>query len=404
MLMSKWWTAPILWAMAALAWAEAPPEATAKWNMPIGVTEISREVHGLHMLIFWVVVAIGVVVFSVMFYSIWAHRRSKNPTPATFHESTTVEIIWTVIPFVILIAMAIPATGTLIKIEDMRGAEMSVKVTGYQWLWEYEYVDTDVRIISRLDEASNAARQRGSGIDPSTVEHYLLNVDNRLVLPTDTKIRFLITANDVIHSWWVPAFGMKRDAIPGFINEMWTQIDTPGVYRGQCAELCGRDHGFMPIVVEAIPPEEFKVWLAEQQNGGNGAAAAMPAAMSAAEVAEVAAVEGVSTDAATDSAASEELSRDALMATGEKVYGAQCSACHRPEGQGMPPAFPSLIGSQIVLGDATTQITQTLNGKGAMPPFRHLSDADIAAAITYTRNAWGNDAGMVQPAAVAAQR
>lgn len=396
--MSKWWTAPILWAMAAISWAEAPPEATAKWNMPVGVTEISREVYGLHMMLFWVVVAIGVGVFSVMFYSIWAHRRSRNPEPATFHESTTVEIVWTTIPFLILIAVAIPATGTLIKIEDMRGSELSVKITGYQWLWEYEYLDSDVRIISRLDADSNVARQRNSGIDPNTVDNYLLEVDNRLVLPTDTKIRFLITANDVLHSWWVPAFGMKRDAIPGFINEMWTRIDKPGIYRGQCAELCGRDHGYMPVVVEAVSPEEFRAWLARQQ--GDETAAANVIEPVAEPLMLAAAPATVATDANVDAPAD----KDALVAAGQKLYNTQCAACHRPTGEGMPPAFPKLVGSALVKGDPAAQIAQTLNGKGAMPPFRHLSDGDLAAVITYTRNAWGNDAGVVQPADIAALR
>ena len=411
--MRNWLAAPLLWMTALTVQAEAE---VAKWNMPVGVTEISREVHGLHMLIFWVVVAIGVGVFAAFFYSIWAHRRSRNPKPATFHESTTVEIVWTVLPFVILIAMAIPATGTLIKIEDSSDAEMSIKVTGYQWMWGYEYVGEDYSFYSRLDRDSDRARQVGSGIDPSSVDNYLLEVDNRLVVPTDTKIRFLLTSNDVIHAWWVPALGMKRDAIPGFINEMWARIDEPGVYRGQCAELCGRDHGFMPVVVEAVPPAEFEAWLAGKRGDeGSDTAASEPVqvaeadtgtatATDATEVAAADADADAEAEAPADDAASAELELAALMETGEKVYKTNCVACHQASGKGMPPAFPSLIGSAVVTGDPTTQIEQVLNGKNAMPPFGHLSDEQIAAVVTYTRNSWDNDSGVVQPADVAALR
>ena len=406
MSMRNWLAAPLLWVVAFAA--QAQEKSYAYWNMPKGVTEISRDVYGLHMLIFWVVVVIGVGVFAAFFYSIWAHRRSRNPKPATFHESTTVEIVWTVIPFLILIAMAIPATGTLIKIEDSSDAEMTVKVTGYQWMWGYEYVGEDVSFISRLDRASDRARQVGSGIDPRTVENYLLEVDNRLVIPTDTKVRFLLTSNDVIHSWWVPEFGMKRDAIPGFINEMWARVDEPGVYRGQCTELCGRDHGFMPVVVEAVPPAEFERWLAEQK-GESGAAEAAPTAAGT----EVAAAEaGTTTDAAVDAgneaadeaAAAEPLDQAELMAAGEKAYKANCVACHQASGEGMPPAFPSLVGSSVVNGETAQYITQVLNGKNAMPPFGHLSDKEIAGVVTYTRNSWGNESGPVQPGDVAALR
>ncbi|MHA7834263.1 MAG: cytochrome c oxidase subunit II [Algiphilus sp.] len=407
MSMRNWLAAPLLWVVAFAAQAQ---EDYAYWNMPKGVTEISRDVYGLHMLIFWVVVAIGIGVFAAFFYSIWAHRRSRNPKPATFHESTTVEIVWTVIPFLILIAMAIPATGTLIKIEDSSDAEMTVKVTGYQWMWGYEYVGEDVSFISRLDRESDRARQVGSGIDPRSVENYLLEVDNRLVIPTDTKVRFLLTSNDVIHSWWVPEFGMKRDAIPGFINEMWAKVDEPGIYRGQCTELCGRDHGFMPVVVEAVPPAEFERWLAEQK--GETASTADSDATTEA-VTEVAAAESATaTDAAVDAdaeasdagAADAPLEVAELMAAGERAYKSNCAACHQASGQGMPPAFPSLVGSSVVNGDAADYIMQVLNGKNAMPPFGHLSDKEIAGVVTYTRNSWDNDSGPVQPGDVAALR
>ena len=251
------------------------PSAFADWdlNMTQGVTGISHKVYDLHMMILIVCAIIGVVVYGAMFWSIVNHRKSKHPTPAQFHHSTTVEIVWTVIPFLILVGMAIPAASTLIQMEDTSDSAMTVKITGYQWKWRYDYVDQGVGFYSTLDAKSNAARQLHSGIDPNTVPHYLLNVDHPLVLPVDTKIRFLITSGDVIHSWWMPALGFKKDAIPGYINAEWTKIDKPGTYRGQCAELCGRDHGFMPIVVVAKSKADFQKWLDEQKKGGeNGSA------------------------------------------------------------------------------------------------------------------------------------
>ncbi len=233
-------------------------------NMSIGVTPFSRDVYQLHMIILGIVSVIGILVFAAMFTSIYLHRKSRGAKPAQFSHSTRAEIIWTVIPVLILVGMAIPATRVLIDMEDTSGAEIDVKVTGYQWLWHYEYLNEGISIFSALDRDSNLARQIGSGINPRDVDHYLLEVDNRLVLPTDTRIRFLLTSGDVIHSWWVPELGWKRDNIPGMINEAWTLIEEPGVYRGQCAELCGKDHGFMPIVVEAVPPEEFRAWVAMQ--------------------------------------------------------------------------------------------------------------------------------------------
>ena len=234
-------------------------------NMPRGVTSLSQEAYRLHMIILWVCVAIGVIVFGAMFISIALHRKSRGVQPAQFTHSNKAEALWTVIPAIILVAMAIPATNALLSMEDTSNAELDVKVTGYQWKWEYEYLDSGVSFISSLDRNSDVTRQLNSGIDPASVPNYLLNVDNPLVLPTDTRIRFLITSGDVIHAWWVPEFGWKRDAIPGLINEAWVEIQEPGTYRGQCAELCGKDHGFMPVVVEAVPPAEFEQWLAQQQ-------------------------------------------------------------------------------------------------------------------------------------------
>ena len=233
--------------------------------MTEGVTPLTKEVYGLHMTIFWICVVIGIGVFGALFWSIIMHRRSKRKEAANFHESHVVELIWTVIPFIILIAMAVPATKTLIKMENTDDAEITVKATGYQWMWGYDYLEDDISFYSRLDADSNVARQRGSNIDPASVDNYLLNVDKEVVLPTDTKIRILTTAADVIHSWWVPELGGKRDAIPGFINEMWFVIEEEGVYRGQCTELCGKDHGFMPIVVRAVSPAEYQQWVASQK-------------------------------------------------------------------------------------------------------------------------------------------
>ena len=240
-----------------------PGIANADWelNLTEGVTPYSHTVYDLHMLILWICTIIGVVVFGLMFYSMMTFRKSKGAQPAQWHESTKVEVLWTIVPFLILIGMAIPATKALIMMEDVTGSEMTIKVTGYQWKWHYQYLDSGVAFFSTLKDDANRARQLGSDIDPGSVENYLLDVDNYLVVPTNTKIRFLTTAADVIHAWWVPALGWKRDAIPGFINESWAIIEEPGVYRGQCAELCGKDHGFMPIVVEALSKEDYAAWV-----------------------------------------------------------------------------------------------------------------------------------------------
>ncbi|WP_366943438.1 cytochrome c oxidase subunit II [Nevskia sp.] len=371
----------------------------AYWNLPKGVTDISNEVWHLHMAAFWVCVAIAVVVFGVMFYSIFAHRRSKHPVPATFHHSTTVEIIWTIIPFVILIGLAVPAAGTLIKQYDSRNSDLTIKITGYQWKWQYEYVGEGVSFFSTLDAKSNEARQLGSGIDPKTVPHYLHNVDNYLVLPVGKKVRFLLTSNDVIHGWWVPDLAIKKDAIPGFINDMWTQINEPGIYRGQCTVLCGRDHGFMPVVVEAKTEAEYAAWLARMK-GGETVAAAAPAIATDAAVDAPAAAEPVVAEPAAPEAAPVEVAAAAPAAApaaagpnGEKVYLGNCAACHQATGAGLPPTFPALTGSKVVAGPAAGVITQVLKGKNAMPPFAQLSDAEIAAAVTYVRNNLGNKVG-----------
>jgi cytochrome c oxidase subunit 2 len=264
--------------LAALAAGLAAPLAHADWgglNMPVGVTALSREIYDLHMLIFWVCVWIGVLVFGVMIWSLVKFRKSKGAVADTsMVHSTKAEIIWTIAPIIILVAMAVPAARVLIAIEDTRNTELNIKVTGYQWKWHYDYLDAGVSFFSTLDARSNEARQLGSGIDPASVSDYLLNVDNPLVVPEDTKVRLLLTAQDVIHAWWVPAFGMKKDAIPGFVNELWFKVEKgkTGLYRGQCAELCGRDHGFMPIVVNVLSKEAYAAWLEQKQ------AEALPAA------------------------------------------------------------------------------------------------------------------------------
>ena len=259
----------VLAAMIAATWLAlvAPGLTGNEVNMTRGVTQQSVDHFDLHMIVLWICVIIGIGVFTVMFTSIFLHRKSRGHEAAKFSHSTRAEIIWTIIPVLILVVMAVPATTALVRMEDSSGAEMTVKITGFQWRWKYEYLDQDISFISSLSASSNAARRVNSGVTPESVDHYLRDVDNPLVLPIGRKIKFLITADDVIHSWWVPALGWKRDAIPGFVNEAWTNIEKPGTYRGQCAELCGKDHGFMPIVVIALPEDEFEAWVNEQLAG-----------------------------------------------------------------------------------------------------------------------------------------
>ena len=383
------------WALLSLMLLLVPFGASAEWgalNMPQGVTEISNEVYTLHMRIFYICCAIGAAVFSVMIYSMFAHRKSKGVKPATFHESTTVEIVWTVVPLVILIAMAIPAARVLIKMEDFSDSEMSIKVTAYQWRWQYEYMDSGVSFYSQLEPSHNEARQMGSDVDleatfsPSRNRGeseggvYLKEVDNELVIPVGKKIRFLHTAADVIHSWWVPDLAVKKDAIPGFINENWALIEEPGVYHGKCAELCGRGHGFMPIVVRAVPQEEFDIWVAEKQ-------------LAMASVSEQ---------------ADRQWAHQELVSVGEKVYQANCMSCHQAEGQGIPGMFPAIGGSDVATGSIDKHIDTVMNGidGSMMSQFSEvLSDADLAAVITFQRNAFGNNTGdTLQPAHIKSLR
>lgn len=349
-------------------------------NMPTGVTDLSKEIYDLHMLAFWVCVGIGVVVFGAMIISIFKHRKSKGAVPATFHESTTAEIIWTIIPIVILVALAIPAAKTLIKVEDSSNSDMTIKVTGHQWKWEYDYPEEGIRFFSNLDAKSRELSKMGSTEDPASFEHYLLDVDNPVVIPVGKKVRFLFTANDVIHAWWVPDLAVKKDAIPGFVNDMWAKVNTPGTYRGVCAELCGKDHGFMPIKVIAMEEGDYNKWIVEQKDKAKAAAAAND----------------------------KEWSKEDLMAQGKKVYTNNCASCHQANGLGLPGVFPAIKDSPVIKSGTEPHIDIVLNGKAgtAMQAYgKQLSDADIAAVVTYQRNAFDNNLGdVIQPPAIKALR
>jgi cytochrome c oxidase subunit 2 len=338
-------------------------------NMSPGATEVGHSIYDLHMLILGICVVIGIGVFGVMFYSIFYHRKSRGVVPATFHESTKVEILWTVIPFFILVGMAFPATSTLLEIYNTDDAELDILVTGYQWKWKYEYINENGENVSYFSNLRTPQSEIYN--TASKGEHYLLEVDEPVVLPANTKVRFLITANDVIHSWWVPALAVKKDAIPGFINEAWTKTAEEGIYRGQCAELCGKDHGFMPIVVNVVSQEEYDTWLGEKQ-------------AEAAEIKEL---------------MSKTFTLDEQMERGKAVYGQYCLACHGPNGEG--GVGTPIAGSAIATGELAGHLDIGINGVPgtAMQAFGgQLNDVDMAAVITYQRNAFGNNMGdTVQP-------
>ena len=338
-------------------------EVLSDWdalNMREGVTQVSRDVFELHMLIFYICVVIGAVVFSVMFYSLFRYTKKRNPNPSTFHESTKLEVAWTVVPFLILIAMAVPASKTLTEIYDDEEGEINIQVVGYQWKWEYKYLEDDINFFSNLstdqDEIYNLVPKG---------ENYLLEVDEPLIIPVDTRVRFLITANDVIHSWWVPDFAIKQDAIPGFINTAWTRAEETGIYRGNCTELCGKNHGFMPVVVKVVEKDEYSDWVLSKKEE----------AIKLAELTE------------------KEWSLAELTQRGEGVYQKNCVACHQMNGEGLPPIFPALAGSDIVMFDKDRNVEILMEGVqgAAMQSFANqLSEVDMAAVITYTRQAWGN--------------
>ena len=415
-------------------------------NFQEPVTDVARDIYSLHMTIFYVCVLIFVAVFSVMFYSIFKHRKSKNFEPSQFSHSTSVEIVWTIIPFFILVGMAIPATKVLINMEDTTKSDLTIKITGYQWKWGYEYLDTDVSFYSTLTTPVEQINQFDTENAVKQEENYLLEVDNYLVVPAGRKVRALITANDVIHAWWIPAFGTKKDAIPGYINELWFNVDEDktGIYRGQCAELCGKDHAFMPIVVKVVSGEEFDQWLAaggtfdvspiaeelevktlEVQtvaaqlideaaetvvNTVVPPANAQEPVINELESAEVqnSTQEAVSVDAAEDvDGEKATIISDELMSTGKKVY-ATCSACHGADGQGIPGVFPAIAGSSVAAGPIEEHIDIVMFGKAgtAMAAFAsQLSDEEIAAVVTYQRNSFGNNTGdAALPADIKAKR
>ena len=350
-----------------------------QYNLQEPQSIIAREIYDLHTLIMWIIVGIFVVVFGAMTYAIVMHRKSVGHKAAQFHEHVGIEIAWTIIPFFILIGMALPATKTIISMKDTSSADITIKATGYQWKWGYDYLQEGIGFYSNL----STPREQIENKAPKG-EHYLIEVDNPVVVPVGKKIRIITTANDVIHAWWVPALGIKQDSIPGFVRDTWFRADKEGTYRGQCAELCGKDHGFMPIVVEVVSPEKYAAWVAEQKKK---MAAAVPDP-------------------------SKQWTLEELKAQGEKVYAANCVACHQPTGMGVPGTFPALSGSKVTTGPKVAQINIVLNGvvKDGKPTLmaafgKQLSDADLAAVITFTRNNWSNKTGdMVTPAEIKAAK
>jgi cytochrome c oxidase subunit 2 len=346
--------------------------AADELNLRVGVTDISRQVYDLHMTIFLICVAIGVLVFGVLFWSVFNHRKSKGVEAATFHESTKLELAWTIVPTLILIVMAVPATQVLVAMYDTGGEDMSIEVRGYQWKWQYKYLDDDYN--NTLSFFSVMSTPRDEIYNQSVKgDNYLLQVDEHLRIPTNRKVRFLITAEDVIHAWWVPDFGIKRDAVPGMLNELWTVVEEPGIYRGQCTELCGKDHGFMPIVVEVLPEAEFDAWYASK----------------------------VSSELVRQESFGETLSHEELMAQGETVYSTYCASCHLANGEGVAPVFPAIAGSAVAMGPRDDHLNLVINGVAgtAMQAFgRQLDPAQLASVVHYQRHAFGNDAGdMSQP-------
>lgn len=358
------WAGMGLFLLAGLAQAEM------RLNLQEPITELGHKVYDLHLLMTIVCGVIFVAVFGVMFWSVFVHRKSAGHKAATFHESTTVEILWTIVPVFILLGMAWPATKTILAMRDTSNPDITIKATGYQWKWGYDYLKGAGEGISFTSNLSTPQPQIRNEAAKGT--DYLLEVDNELVVPVGKKVRILTTANDVIHAWWVPALAVKQDAIPGFIRDTWFRAEKTGTFRGQCAELCGKDHGYMPIVVKVVTEEEYAAW-AEKKKAEQAAAADDPNKMYTVEE---------------------------LAPRGEKIFAANCAACHQANGQGLPPAFPALDGSKVVLGPQDGQIDVLLHGRQgtAMASFKHMSDTDIAAVITYTRNSWSNKTGeVVQP-------
>ena len=354
--------------------------AVRQLNLAPPVTRIAEEQHFLHWMMLIICVVIFVAVFSVMFYSIWKHRKSVGHKPATFHESTTVEIIWTIVPFLIVIGMALPATKVVVAMKDTSNADLTIKATGYQWKWGYDYLKGEgegLSYISTLDATQRAMSNNGAKGD--IPDNYLLKVDNPLVVPVGKKVRIITTANDVIHAFMVPAFGIKQDAIPGFVRDTWFRAEKAGDYYGQCAELCGKEHAYMPIHVKVLAAAEYSQWVEAEKK---------KAAAKADDPSKV-------------------WTMDDILKRGEKVYASNCAACHQPNGKGAGPIKPLDGSAKVLDADHALQIAILLNGQnnGAMPSWKQLSDTDIAAVVTYTKNNWSNKTGqLVQPAEVLALR
>jgi cytochrome c oxidase subunit 2 len=354
--------------------------AQSKYTLQAPQTAVAREIYSLHTTVLWICIAICVVVFAAMFYSIARHRRSRGYEARQFTGYKPLEVTWTIVPVLIVIGISIPATRAVFAWKDTADPDITVKITGYQWQWRYDYLNEDIGFYSGLATPRSQVENR----EPKG-EHYLLEVDHPLIVPVGKKVRVLVTANDVIHSWWVPAFGVKQDGIPGFIRDSWFRVDNPGVYRGQCAELCGKDHGFMPIVVNAVSEDDYRAWVADQHAAKHAAAEANAAA------------------------AGKVYSLDELKTGGEKVYTHTCAACHQANGQGMPPAFPALAHGQIAAGPVAGAIDIVVSGSKKNPAMiawkGQLSDLELASVITYVRNSFGNDLGnAVQPKDIAAAR
>jgi cytochrome c oxidase subunit 2 len=355
-------------AATSSAWADY------QLNLPAPKSQLAQDVYDIHTMIMVVCLVIFVVVFGAMFYAVWKHRKSVGHQPEPFHENTTVEVVWTIIPFVILVGMAYPATKTVLDMKDTSNPDLTIKVTGYQWKWGYDYLQEGVSFLSTLATPKEQIENR-----TDKGEHYLLEVDNELVVPVGKKVRLLITAADVIHAWWLPDLSVKQDAIPGFIRDAWFKADEVGVYRGQCTELCGKDHAFMPIVVRVVEQAEYDAWLAEKK-GKMAAVADDP---------------------------NKTYTLGELVARGEKVYATSCAACHQANGQGLPGTFPAIDGSKVATGNKEGHMDIVLHGRPgtAMQAFgAQLSATDLAAVITYQRNAWSNKTGdVIQPSEIAAR-
>ncbi|MCX7182498.1 MAG: cytochrome c oxidase subunit II [Nitrosospira sp.] len=365
--------AKIITGFSALTLYSGAATSSYQLNLLTPQSGIATQIYDLHTLLLWICLAIFIGVFGVMFYSVLKHRKSLGYKAANFHHSTTVEIIWTIIPFIILISMAYPATQTIISMKDTASPDITIKATGYQWQWGYDYLKGEGEGASFYSKLSTPQEQIRNKAPKG--EHYLREVDNNMVVPVGKKIRVLLTANDVIHAWSVQELGVKQDAVPGFIRDAWFKADKPGIYRGSCSELCGKEHAFMPIVVEAMEPEKYTQWVANQKK------------KSEATVVDVNKIFTI----------------DELKVEGEKVYAANCAACHQANGKGLPGAFPALDGSKVANGPKTKHVNIVVNGETgtAMAAFKHLSDVDIAAVVTYERNAWGNSTGdIVQPSEI----